>query len=84
MNQDARIHREGNELQIDTRGMSPPGPMVSIMRVLADCKASETVLALLDRDPVYLYPELAEAGWMAETISSDEVGVVLRISRPAA
>lgn len=83
MSQNARIHKDGNDVHVDTRGMSPPGPMVSIMQVLAECKASESVVALLDRDPVYLYPELAEAGWRAETIPHDEDGVVLRISRPA-
>ena len=38
----------------------------------------------LDRDPVYLYPELAEIGWTAEAEADTAPGeVVLRLRRQA-
>ncbi len=47
---------------LDNRGLSPPEPMVRILETLATMAAGEVLEALNDRDPIFLYPELAKRG----------------------
>ncbi|HRN75033.1 DUF2249 domain-containing protein [Ottowia sp.] len=67
---------------IDVRGLEPPQPLVSIVRELYERRddAGARFVAHLDRDPVMLYPELAERGWVAERLQGDpgEVRLLLR------
>ncbi len=67
---------------IDVRGLEPPQPLVTIVRVLYDRRdePGAQVVAQLDRDPVMLYPELAERGWMAERLQGEagEIRLLLR------
>lgn len=56
---------------IDVRGLAPPQPLVSILRLLRELGDSSAALIVhLDRDPALLYPELAELGWAAEHIDA--------------
>lgn len=68
---------------IDVRGLEPPQPLVSIVRELYERRddAGARFVAHLDRDPVMLYPELAERGWCAETLSDEPGDVRLRLQR---
>jgi hypothetical protein len=68
-------------VHIDVRGLSPPQPLVEIMRLLRSTEGNTTVIAHLDRDPVMLYPELAQAGWQAQRIAGDPGEVRLALSR---
>lgn len=61
-----------NARHIDVRGLAPPEPMVAILRRIATLSPPECLVARLDRDPVFLYPELAEIGWEAQRIASPE------------
>ena len=49
--------------EVDLRGLTPPQPMLAILRLTAHLGAGKVVCVILDRDPVFLYPELAEIGW---------------------
>jgi hypothetical protein len=69
------------EAHIDVRGLSPPQPLVAILRLLASVEEGRTVIAHLDRDPVMLYPELAQIGWDAQTIEGEPGEVRLRLRR---
>jgi len=73
---------------IDVRGAAPPQPLVAIVRLLEDIDAAgvpRTVIAHLDRDPLMLYPELAERGWAAEALpAAAGEGVRLRLVRAPA
>lgn len=71
--------REGQTVHIDVRGMVPPQPLVAILRLLRSMPPAQ-VVAHLDRDPVMLYPELAELGWEALPTPGDagEVRLLLR------
>lgn len=50
--------QEGDELHLDLRGLVPPQPLVSILRLLRALDAQTDLIVHLDRDPVLLYPEL--------------------------
>ncbi len=68
-------------LHIDVRGLEPPQPMVGILARLQDAGADGPVTVHLDRDPIYLYPELVELGWHAERLSGENDEVVLMLSK---
>lgn len=58
------LWRDGTTDHIDVRGMAPPQPLVAILRLVRSMPPAQ-IVAHLDRDPVMLYPELAELGWEA-------------------
>ena len=77
----ARIWREADGPHIDVRGLPPPEPMVAILRLLAECEGAATVVVHHHREPIYLYPELAEIGWSHEIIDGEPGEVRLRLRR---
>lgn len=60
-----RIRREGALVELDLRGMVPPQPALCILQVLADEDKPDTLVVLLDRNPINLYEELEHRGWRA-------------------
>jgi len=66
---------------IDVRGLEPPQPMVAIMRVLEGPERVESLVAHLDREPIYLFPELDERGWAHEILAREPGAVRLAIRR---
>jgi hypothetical protein len=77
----ARQWTEAGETHIDVRGLAPPDPLVAILRLLRNLGDDARVTAHLDRDPVMLYPELAQMGWEAERIDGEPDEVRLRLRR---
>jgi hypothetical protein len=71
---------EDGVLHIDVRGLRPPEPMVAILGRIAQLAPGASLLVHLDRDPLLLYPELAEIGWEARRMPSPagEVRLLLR------
>lgn len=71
---------EDGVLHIDVRGLRPPEPMVAILRCIATLAPGDSLLVHHDRDPLLLYPELAEIGWEAQRLPSPagEVRLLLR------
>ena len=67
---------------IDVRGLSAPQPLVAIVRLI-DAMPDAAVVAHLDRDPLMLYPELAERGWAAQRVPAPPGEVRLRLTRDA-
>jgi len=68
---------QGDEgLHLDVRGLLPPGPMVAILWHLTQPGQAGPVIAHLDRDPIYLYSELAEIGWTGRAGRGDAPGEV--------
>ncbi|WP_191569433.1 DUF2249 domain-containing protein [Paracoccus yeei] len=49
-------------LTLDLAGLMPPEPMVRILEALAALPAGAVLFALLDREPMFLFPELAMRG----------------------
>ena len=67
---------------IDVRGLPRPQPLLAILRLVHELgESGPAVIVHVDRDPLALYPELAEIGWTAELLNADEGEVVLRLER---
>lgn len=77
----APVWTEDETTHIDVRGLEPPGPMVAILRLLEGEGTAGPVIVHHDREPVFLYPELAERGWRHEIIPGEPGEVRLRLSR---
>jgi len=72
-------------VHVDLRGLSPPEPMVTILRMIDANEVGDVVIGHFDREPVFLYPELDDRGWTHEVLPSEcgdcTDGVTLRIAR---
>ena len=77
-----RQWQEDEAVHIDVRGLPPPQPLVAILRLVQSLRDAAPVIAHLDRDPVMLYPELAQLGWQADPLSG-EAGEVRLLLRPS-
>ncbi len=72
---------EDNGLHIDVRGLPPPEPMVAILGQLDKADQNGPVTVHHNREPVYLYPELAERGWIYTIVpgETNEVRLLLTL-----
>lgn len=52
---------------LDNRGLEPPQPMLRILEALESLPDDATLLAINEREPLFLYPELAARGYRYET-----------------
>jgi uncharacterized protein (DUF2249 family) len=78
-----RQWREGADVHLDLRGLSPPQPLVSILRLLHALDRGTDLVVHLDRDPVMLYPELQAFERTAQSLAGDPGEVRLRLSTGA-
>lgn len=77
-----RRWRDAQGEHIDVRGLPRPQPLVAILRLLHTWPADAgDLIAHFERDPLGLYPELAEIGWGATPLPSDDSAVLLRLER---
>lgn len=72
---------ESDGVHIEVRGLAPPSPFVLILKLIESVADATPVIVHHDRDPVPLYAELAQRGWMAQRIEGDAGEVRLRLSR---
>lgn len=77
----ARTWRDGGSLHIDVRGLPPPQPMLAILGLIDGDTALTELIVHHEREPVFLYPELAERGWTFAPLDGDPGEVRLRLSR---
>ena len=66
---------------INVRGLPPPGPLVAILRLVDARDAPARVIVHHDRDPLLLYPELAERHWTVLRITAPDGEVRLQLER---
>ncbi len=66
-------------LEMDLRKLEPPNPMIAILKVIKGGEGGDNFMVRLIRDPIYLYPELSEQNWYAETLEENEDGLKVRI-----
>ena len=69
--------------ELDNRGLTPPEPMVRILGGLAALGPGDDLEALMDREPMLLYPELERRGfrWTCGPMPGSEEGFLLAITR---
>ncbi len=83
----SRIWRATDAVHIDVRGLDPPEPMVAILQTIDGGEVDTALIAHLDQEPIFLYPELDDRGWSHELLPSScgsadcEDGVMLRMVR---
>lgn len=76
---DTRQWTDDDGRHIDVRGLPPPEPMVAILSLLE--RDIDSVIVHHDRDPIFLYPELAERSWSHRRIPGDPGEVRLLLTR---
>ena len=76
------IWQEDGRTHIDLRGMEPPQPALAILKLLETQPADSQVVAHLEREPVFLYPDLDERGWNWKIGKSEAGEVLLCLRRP--
>jgi uncharacterized protein (DUF2249 family) len=77
----ARRWRDADGRHVDVRGMEAPEPLAAVLAALDDAAAGEAVIVHHDRDPMLLFPELAERGWRADYVDGEPGEVRLRLTR---
>jgi hypothetical protein len=77
----ARRWDESDGIHIDVRGLPAPEPLVAILALLRGLRGPTPVIVHHERDPLLLYPELAEIGWSAQRIDAEPGEVRLRLER---
>lgn len=55
-------HWPGPLMRLDNRGLTPPEPMVKILGAAEAMQQGEVMEVLLDREPAFLFSQLAERG----------------------
>jgi hypothetical protein len=75
----ARQWADADGEHIDVRGLPPPQPLVAILRLIDSTPTLRVLIVHHDRDPMLLYPELAERDWAAERIEGAPGEVRLRL-----
>ena len=70
-------------IHIDVRGLPPPQPMVNILALVESIRDATPVVVHHERDPLFLYPELAEIGWTFERLDAPEGEVRLLLKKAA-
>ena len=79
-----RRWRDAQGEHIDVRGLPRPQPLVQVLRLLRGLPPdSGAVIGHFERDPLGLYPELAEIGWGATPLPGGDGEVLLRLERLA-
>jgi hypothetical protein len=68
--ENSRTWRTAEGLHIDVSGLDPPEPMVAILSLIDGGEVEEALIAHLDREPIFLYPELDDRGWSYELVPS--------------
>ena len=78
---EAKTWFEGDEIHMDVRGLQPPLPMLSILRMCKTAGRDTVIIVHHERDPVYLIPELAELGWEFQYLDGEAGEVRMRLVR---
>ena len=68
---------------IDVRGLAPPQPLVAILQLVESLGRRGVVIVHHDREPLLLYPELAERAWHADALPAPPGELRLRLAPDA-
>ncbi|MEB2284703.1 MAG: hypothetical protein B6D46_13630 [Polyangiaceae bacterium UTPRO1] len=67
-------------VELDVRGMEPPGPMIAILQKLVDLGPGAQLLVRHHREPVLLYDKLKLRGYAATCTPQPEGDFLVRIA----
>ena len=67
------------KIELDNRGLQAPEPMVRILGALAALGSGDSIVALMDHEPLLLYPELERRGF-AWKFEDTPAGFVITIA----
>lgn len=75
----ATVWRDHDGVHIDVRALEAPAPMLAILQLTDGPGHGGRIIVHHRRDPLYLYPELAERGWSWQRIEGEpgEIRLVL-------
>jgi hypothetical protein len=79
----ATVWRSADVVHIDVRGLSPPAPLVAILRLIDSGEHQDVVIVHHQREPVYLFPELADRNWAWVHLEGEPGEVRLLLTRRA-
>ncbi len=79
----AMVWREADGLHVDVRKLSPPHPMLAILRLIESTPDLSGLVVHHERLPQYLLPELAERGWCVARVVEEFQDVRLWLERGA-
>lgn len=68
-------------VEVDTRGLEPPEPLVRILETVATLPEGAAIRAHTNRRPMHLYPELEERGFSGETEEQADGSFITHIRR---
>ncbi len=76
----AAMWQNADGVHIDVRGMEAPGPLTSILTLIDGGRHGGVVIVHHNRQPLFLFPELAERGWSWNQVPGEpgEVRLILR------
>ncbi len=77
----ARPEGEPAPAELDLRGLEPPEPLIRILHALPRLPRRQDLVALTDRQPLFLYPKLEALGFAYETEARDDRSFATRIWR---
>ncbi len=80
----ARIWRQDGLLHIDVTPLPAPQPFVATLRLLDWPGVDGVVVFHNDREPLHLFPELAERGWSSTCERDDPGAFQMRLIRQGA
>jgi hypothetical protein len=65
---EGELWRTAEGTHLDVRDLDPPQPMVKILTLIDAGEADDVLIVHLDREPIFLYPELDDRGWSHEIV----------------
>jgi hypothetical protein len=68
---ESRVWRTPDAVHVDLRGLDPPDPMVTVLRMIDQGEVASVLIAHFDREPIFLYPELDDRGWSHDVLPSE-------------
>jgi hypothetical protein len=72
--------QDADGVHIDVRGLEPPQPMTLILDLI-DAGQIKALTVHHEREPLFLYPELADRGWACLSLEERGGEVILKLAR---
>lgn len=68
-------------IHMNNRGLQPPEPLVRILSACENLAPGDRIEAEMDRQPMFLFPELEERGLAYACVPSTEGGYLVTVER---